>query len=151
MQQSAACNASHSVEARLSRWLLRARDLSDSEHLPLTQEFLAQMIGAQRNAVSIVAHELQPAERVTLNLLQRQVVESRVPVLHDSIHIAGNGAGKCRFLPIQLANITCRFHPPKQDDVHRSWRLLSPVVVPTRDHHGLGTSITQRISVVAER
>ena len=54
-QQSAACNASHSVEARLSRWLLRARDLCDSETLPLTQEFLAQMMGVQRNAVSIVA------------------------------------------------------------------------------------------------
>ena len=60
-QQSAACNASHSVEARLSRWLLRARDLCDSENLPLTQEFLAQMIGVQRNAVSIVAHALQQA------------------------------------------------------------------------------------------
>ena len=60
-QQSAACNASHSVEARLSRWLLRARDLCDSENLPQTQEFLAQMIGVQRNAVSIVAHALQQA------------------------------------------------------------------------------------------
>jgi CRP-like cAMP-binding protein len=60
-QQSAACNASHSVEARVARWLLRARDLWDSETLPLTQEFLAQMIGVQRNAVSIVAHELQRA------------------------------------------------------------------------------------------
>jgi hypothetical protein len=55
-RQSAACNASHSVEARLSRLLLRARDLCDSEGSPLTQEFLAQMIGARRNAVSIVAH-----------------------------------------------------------------------------------------------
>jgi CRP-like cAMP-binding protein len=60
-QQSAACNASHSVEARLSRWLLRARDLCDSETMPLTQEFLAQMIGVQRNAISIVAHALQQA------------------------------------------------------------------------------------------
>jgi CRP-like cAMP-binding protein len=57
--QSVACNALHTVEARLSRWLLRVRDLSDSEILPLTQEFLAQMIGVQRNAVSIVAHALQ--------------------------------------------------------------------------------------------
>ena len=60
-QQSVACNASHSVEARLSRWLLRARDLCDSETLPLTQELLAQIIGVQRNAVSIVAHALQQA------------------------------------------------------------------------------------------
>jgi hypothetical protein len=40
-QQSAACNTSHSVEARLSRWLLRARDLCGGETLPLTQESLA--------------------------------------------------------------------------------------------------------------
>jgi CRP-like cAMP-binding protein len=58
-QQTAACNASHSVEARLSRWLLRAHDLWGGETMPLTQEFLAQMIGVQRNAVSIVAHALQ--------------------------------------------------------------------------------------------
>jgi CRP-like cAMP-binding protein len=60
-QQSAACNAAHSVEARLSRWLLRARDLYDGETLPLTQEFMAGMIGVQRNAISIVAHALQRA------------------------------------------------------------------------------------------
>jgi len=58
-QQSVACNVSHPVEARLSRWLLRARDLCGSEGLPLTQEMLAQMIGVRRNAVSIVAHGFQ--------------------------------------------------------------------------------------------
>ena len=66
-QQSAACNASHSVEARLSHWLLRARDLCDSERLPLTQELLARMIGVQRNAVSIVAHGLQQAGIIHYN------------------------------------------------------------------------------------
>ena len=60
-QQSAACNASHSVEARMARWLLRARDLWDGETLPMTQELLARMIGVQRNAISIVAHALQQA------------------------------------------------------------------------------------------
>jgi len=64
-QQSAACNASHSVESRLSRLLLRARDLSGCEGLPLTQEFLAQMIGVRRNAVSIVAHAFQHAGLVS--------------------------------------------------------------------------------------
>jgi CRP-like cAMP-binding protein len=64
-QQSAACNASHSVESRLSRLLLRARDLCDGEGLPLTQEFLAQMIGVRRNAVSIVAHAFQQAGLVS--------------------------------------------------------------------------------------
>ena len=64
-QQSAVCYASHSVESRLSRLLLRARDLSDSEGLPLTQEFLAQMIGVRRNAVSVVAHAFQQAGLVS--------------------------------------------------------------------------------------
>src|SRR5260370_33005860 len=59
--QSAACNASHTVESRLSRWLLRARDLSGSDTLFLTQEFLAQMLGVERSSVSIVANTLQHA------------------------------------------------------------------------------------------
>jgi CRP-like cAMP-binding protein len=60
-QQSAACNAFHTVECRLSRWLLRAHDLYDSNTLPLTQGFLAQMIGVRRNSVSLVANTLQQA------------------------------------------------------------------------------------------
>lgn len=60
-QQSAACHASHMVEARLSRWLLQARDLRGDGGLPLTQEALAQLLGVRRNAVSIVAHALQQA------------------------------------------------------------------------------------------
>jgi CRP-like cAMP-binding protein len=53
-QQSAACNVSHTLEARLSRWLLRARDSIGSEELLLTQEFVAQMLGVRRTSVSIV-------------------------------------------------------------------------------------------------
>jgi CRP-like cAMP-binding protein len=60
-QQSAACNAVHPVEARLARWLLRCRDLIDSDDLPLTQEFLAQMLGVRRTSVSLVAHTFQQA------------------------------------------------------------------------------------------
>jgi CRP-like cAMP-binding protein len=60
-QQSAACNASHTLEARLARWLLRARDLSGSDTLLLTQEFLGQMLGVQRSSVSLVANSLNAA------------------------------------------------------------------------------------------
>ena len=60
-QQSAACNASHGVEARLSRWLLRTRDLTGGANLELTQEFLAQMLGVRRTSVSLVAGTLQNA------------------------------------------------------------------------------------------
>jgi CRP-like cAMP-binding protein len=60
-QQSAACNASHSVEARMCRWLLRMRDLAGGDDLVLTQEFLAQMLGVRRPSVSLVANTLQKA------------------------------------------------------------------------------------------
>jgi CRP-like cAMP-binding protein len=60
-QQSAACNATHTIEARLSRWLLRCRDLIGGDDLALTQEFIAQMLGVRRTSVSIVAHTLQQA------------------------------------------------------------------------------------------
>jgi len=60
-QQSAACNASHTVEARMCRWLLRMRDLSGSDEMTLTQEFLAQMLGVRRTSVSVVANTLQKA------------------------------------------------------------------------------------------
>jgi CRP-like cAMP-binding protein len=59
-QQSAACNASHTVEARMCRWLLRMRDLV-GEELPLTQDFMAQMMGVRRPSVSLVAGTLQQA------------------------------------------------------------------------------------------
>lgn len=60
-QQSAACLAAHHVEARLCRWLLRARDLSGGDTLLFTQEFLAEILGVTRTSVTLVAHTLQQA------------------------------------------------------------------------------------------
>jgi CRP-like cAMP-binding protein len=60
-QQSAACNARHTLEARLCRWLLRCRDLAESGSLSLKQEYMAQMLGVQRSTLSMVAHHLQAA------------------------------------------------------------------------------------------
>jgi CRP-like cAMP-binding protein len=60
-QQSAACHAAHPLEARLSRWLLRCHDLLGSEEIPLTQEFLAEMLGVRRTTVTIWARMLQKA------------------------------------------------------------------------------------------
>lgn len=60
-QQSTACMANHEVEARLCRWLLRARDLAGADQLPFTQEFLAEMLGVRRPSVTTVARTLQEA------------------------------------------------------------------------------------------
>ncbi len=59
VNQSAGCNASHQVEGRLCRWLLQTRDRSDSDIIPLTQEFLSQMLGVRRTTVTLIARELQ--------------------------------------------------------------------------------------------
>jgi CRP-like cAMP-binding protein len=59
VQQSAACNALHEAEARFCRWLLQSRDRSDSDIVPITQEFLAQMLGVRRTTVTLVAQSLQ--------------------------------------------------------------------------------------------
>jgi CRP-like cAMP-binding protein len=57
--QTAACNRLHSVEQRTARWLLMAADRVGSPVLPLTQEFLAAMLGVRRSGVSEAAGELQ--------------------------------------------------------------------------------------------
>lgn len=59
VQQVAACNALHTLEERLSRWLLQARDLLDGDDIPLTQDFLSQMLGVQRSSLTLVARRLQ--------------------------------------------------------------------------------------------
>jgi CRP-like cAMP-binding protein len=60
-QQSAACHALHSVEARLCRWLLQAEDVMGSSDISLTQEFLSHMLGVRRTSVTLSAHKLQTA------------------------------------------------------------------------------------------
>ncbi|OLB75102.1 MAG: hypothetical protein AUI16_12860 [Alphaproteobacteria bacterium 13_2_20CM_2_64_7] len=60
-QQSAACNAAHTLETRLSRWLLRCNDLLGNDDIPLTQEFLAEMLGVRRTSVTLAARTLQQA------------------------------------------------------------------------------------------
>ena len=59
--QLAACNRLHSINERCARWLLMTRDRVDSDVIPLTQEFLAMMLGTGRSGVAIAAATLQKA------------------------------------------------------------------------------------------
>jgi CRP-like cAMP-binding protein len=59
--QSAACNAHHHLDERLARWLLTSSDAVESEELPLTQEFIATMIGVRRAGVTCAALTLREA------------------------------------------------------------------------------------------
>ena len=62
---TAACNALHSIEARFCRWLLQCADRAASVTIPLTQEFLAEMLGVRRTSVTEVASKLQSAGAIT--------------------------------------------------------------------------------------
>jgi CRP-like cAMP-binding protein len=74
-QQSAACFATHHVEARLCRWLLRARDLSQLDTLVFTQEYLAEMLGVRRTSVTVVAHTLQAAGLIKYSRGKIQILD----------------------------------------------------------------------------
>jgi CRP-like cAMP-binding protein len=63
--QTVACNALHSVEARCCSWILSTHDRMSQDTLPLTHEFLAEMLGVQRSTVSLVTRTLQNAGLIT--------------------------------------------------------------------------------------
>jgi CRP-like cAMP-binding protein len=56
---SVACNGTHSLSQRLSRWLLMMRDRSDDDALPITQNLLAEMLGVQRPTITNAARVLE--------------------------------------------------------------------------------------------
>jgi CRP-like cAMP-binding protein len=59
VSQTAACNSLHTLEQRLPRWLLETQERIHSDHLPLTQEFIATMLGVRRAGVTLTAQKLQ--------------------------------------------------------------------------------------------
>jgi CRP-like cAMP-binding protein len=79
--QLAACNRLHSVFERCCRWLLMTRDRVNVDELPLTQEFLAMMLGTGRSGVAIAVSTLQHAGFIknkhgTITILDRPGLES---------------------------------------------------------------------------
>jgi CRP-like cAMP-binding protein len=75
-QQSAACNAVHNLENRLARHLLRAADLHGRDEFPLTQEHLAEMLGARRTTVTVVARRFQDAGAIKYRRGQMKVCDT---------------------------------------------------------------------------
>jgi CRP-like cAMP-binding protein len=61
VQQTVACNAMHTTEQRICRWLLMMHDRAEGEALPYTHEFLSHMLGANRKSVTLAAQSLQTA------------------------------------------------------------------------------------------
>ena len=65
ISQSAACNRVHVIEERCARWLLMSHDRVASDEIPLTQEFLAQMLGVRRPGVTVAIGILERAGLIT--------------------------------------------------------------------------------------
>lgn len=73
----AACNRLHEVDERLARWLLMCADRIQSDELPLTQEFLGQMLGTRRSSVTVAAGILQKAGIISYNRGNVKIVDRR--------------------------------------------------------------------------
>ena len=93
-RQFVACNALHSVEARLCRSVLEALDRShDGRHLPVTQEALAEMLGVQRTTVTAALAQLQAAgavrgSRGVLEVIDREALERAACCCRDTLRMA---------------------------------------------------------------
>ena len=64
-EQIAACNRLHEVEERLARWLLMCQDRLGGNVVPLTQTFLAHMLGTRRASVTEAEGILQKAKLIS--------------------------------------------------------------------------------------
>jgi len=88
--QTAACNAHHELGQRLARWLLGAHDRSGVADLPLTQDWIAVMLGVRRSTVSIAAGMLQKAGFIRyqhghITILDRAGLESAACECYEAV------------------------------------------------------------------
>jgi CRP-like cAMP-binding protein len=137
LQHVAACNALHSVEARLARWLLHIHDRVDGDFLPLTQEALAELLGVRRTTVTHVVQKLRKSHAIRSN--QRGLIEIDRPRLE---------AAACECYEVMRRRIDSIVSPegmePRIPPVHKIVRapdpLLAKVDVAQRHPRTHGTS-----------
>jgi CRP-like cAMP-binding protein len=96
--QIAACNRLHEVEQRLARWLLMVQDRVDGESLPVTHEFLAQMLGTGRPSISLAAGLLQRAGVISnlrgkMKIVNRKSLESTACECYRAIRVFNETQG----------------------------------------------------------
>jgi len=106
-QSVAACNALHSVEERLARWLLHIHDRAHTDVLPLTQEVLADLIGVRRPTVTHVVHKLR--ESGAIRSTQRGMIEIDRPRLE---------AAACECYVVMRRRIDQILSPPDTKKLH---------------------------------
>jgi CRP-like cAMP-binding protein len=97
---SGACNGAHSLKERLARWLLMMRDRSDGDTLLITQDLLAEMLGAHRPSITHVVRELELAGLIERGRRQLTILDR-----------AGLKKASCECY--QLVRERTAFHLPK--------------------------------------
>jgi CRP-like cAMP-binding protein len=75
VQQTVACNALHTTEQRVCRWLLMMHDRAEGEALPYTHEFLSHMLGTNRKSVTLAAQSMQTAGLISYRRGTIQIVD----------------------------------------------------------------------------
>ncbi len=90
VQQTAACNAMHTIEQRLCRWLLMMHDRAETEELSYTHEFLAHMLGADRKSVTLAAQAMQASgligyQRGKIQIVDRPGLEKAACECYDMV------------------------------------------------------------------
>ena len=75
VQQTVACNAMHSTEEKMCRWLLMMHDRAEGEILEYTREFLSHMLGANRKSITIAAQSMQAAGLISYRRGKIQVLD----------------------------------------------------------------------------
>jgi CRP-like cAMP-binding protein len=139
-QHVAACNALHSVEARMARWLLEIHDRVDGDVLPLTQEVLSQLLGVRRTTVTHVVRNLRVSGAIRSD--RRGLIEIDRPRLEEaacecyevmrrrSDQILSPETMKPR---VQAAPVPDRFLA-KKDEAQRDTRTHSRIASGQDDH-----------------
>lgn len=77
ISQSAACNRAHHADARCARWLLTTHDQAGRDNFPITQEYLALMLGVSRPSVALSAAALQRAKVLSYHRGEMQIIDRR--------------------------------------------------------------------------
>jgi hypothetical protein len=144
-QHVAACNALHTVEGRMARWLLHVHDRVDGDVLPLTQETLAEFLGVRRTTVTHVVCKLRASGAIRSN--RRSSIEIDRPRLEaaacecyafmrrriDRIVLAEEMPPPGQARPVDDPSVQAPLFA-KADEVHPRTRTHGGIVQRPRNH-----------------
>lgn len=91
VSQHATCNRVHTIEQRLAKWLLAARDRTASDDMDLTHDFLSHMLGTRRAGATVAAGALAldgliEQRRGGLRITDREGLEARACECYRALH-----------------------------------------------------------------